>query len=109
MTTPETSNPSVLAKNGRTIGHQWTSSNNFLYTESVTVEVDDSSSGNSDHGQSNIKVVGVDEGRLGDGGDYHSLKPIDSISERMCREYSYQSSLGLDYTYFILLVEERLA
>ena len=34
-----------------------------------------------------VQVVGVDQGRRGDAGDMHSLRPIDAISECMLREY----------------------
>ena len=56
------------------------------YNESVKIEVTGGSGGQT---PTRVQVVGVDQGRRGDAGDMHSLRPIDPISECMLREYVF--------------------
>ena len=90
MTTPETSDREVLAKTARSMGEQLVAEVP-VYKETVEIEVTGGSGGNI---PMRVRVVGVDQGRRGDSGDLHSLRPIDPVAECMLREYALQSSLG---------------
>ena len=59
MTTPETKDRSVLAKDARTMGDCLTSTTGFMYTESVTID------GTPAADTAKIRMMSVDNGRAG--------------------------------------------